>query len=52
MMSIDDNKRADTLLSRWVDLLNNKRDQGLTASQEQEAYAALREFLREPPCEN
>jgi hypothetical protein len=45
-------KRADTLLSRWVDLLNDERDRGLTPSQEQQAYTALREFLREPRCEN
>ena len=39
-------KRADTLLSRWVDLLNDERDRGLTGSQEQTAYELLAEFLR------
>jgi hypothetical protein len=46
------NKRADTLLSHWVDLLNDERDRELTPSQEQEAYAALREFIQGLPCEN
>ena len=45
-MSIDDKKRADTLLSRWVDLLNDELARGLTASQEQVAYELLAGFLR------
>ncbi len=44
-------KCTDALLSRWVDLLNEERDRGLTTSQEQQAYAALREFIRGLPCE-
>ena len=41
-------KRADKLLSRWVDLLNDERDRGLTRSQEQTAYELLADFLRRP----
>ena len=52
ILSIDDKKCTDALLSRWVDLLNDERDQGLTAGQEQQAYAALRDFIRGLPCEN
>jgi hypothetical protein len=48
----NDEKRMNALLSRWVDLLNDERDRELTPSQEQQAFTALREFLREPPCEN
>ncbi len=38
-------KRADALLSRWADLLIFERDRHLTPTQEQAAYAALREYI-------
>ena len=49
-MSID--KRTNELVSRWVDLLNDERDNGLTPEEEQQAYVSLAEFIRGLPCES